>query len=85
MHQGIYEIAPFDKAQAAPAAAAASVVPNCRVAEDTSLLGLGYLRPLSTNFEVANSQAQQFPVTLIWKNNILSTANLFKTKEPVLL
>lgn len=82
MHQGIYEIPPFDKALAAPAAAA-SVVPNCRVAEDTSLLGLGYLRPLSTNFEVANSQAQQFPLTLIWKNNILSI--LFKTKEPVLL
>lgn len=84
MHEGIYEIPPFDKALAAPAAAA-SVVPNCRVAEDTSLLGLGYLRPLSTNFEVVNSQAQQFPVTLIWKNNILSTAKLFKTKEPVLL
>ena len=28
MHQGIYEIAPFDKALAAPAAAAASVVPT---------------------------------------------------------
>ena len=50
MHQGIYEIPLFDKALAAPAAA--SVVPNCSFAEDTSLLGLGYLRPLSANFEV---------------------------------
>ena len=60
MHQGIYEIPPFDKALAAPAAA--SVVPNCSFAEDTSLLGLGYLRPLSTNIEVirfANAWLEQ--------------------------
>ena len=66
----IYEIPPFDKALAVPAAAA-SVVPNYRIAGDISLLGLGYLRPLTTNVEVANSQAQQFPISLIWKTYLI--------------